>query len=76
MSFTSIPVIANAKNKPECIFSSTEMFLRRNCYQKKTKPFYLQIIRFLRNFTLVTYITDRNGRIKALQALHDAPPLR
>ena len=26
MSITSIPVIANDKNKPECIFSSIDMF--------------------------------------------------
>ena len=26
MSFTSIPVIASDKNKPECIFSSIEMY--------------------------------------------------
>ena len=26
ISFTPVPVIANDKNKPECIFSSIEMF--------------------------------------------------
>ena len=26
MSFTPMPVIANDKNKPECIFSNTERF--------------------------------------------------
>ena len=36
MSFTSIPVIANDKNKPECIFFFIEIFfLCRNYYQEK-----------------------------------------
>ena len=37
MSFTSIPVIANDKNKPECIiFSLLKVFFKcRNCYQEK-----------------------------------------
>ena len=29
MSFTSIPVIVNDKNKPECSFSSIEIFLQK-----------------------------------------------
>ena len=35
MSFTSIPVMANDKNKPECVFFFIESFLCRNCYQEK-----------------------------------------
>ena len=36
MLFTSIPVIANDKNKPECIFSILKGFFKcRNCFQEK-----------------------------------------
>ena len=38
MSFTSIPVIANDKNKSECIFSSIEMFF----IQKLPQFFYVE----------------------------------
>ena len=65
MSFTSILVIANDKNKPECIFFFIERFLNVETAIKRTKKkkrFYLKIMQFSRNCMLVTYITDRNGR--------------
>ena len=39
-----LPEIANNKNKPECIFFILKSLLSRNCYKKKVKRFYLQII--------------------------------
>ena len=63
MSFMSIPVIANDKNKPECIFFFIERFFNvETAFKRKKKRFYLQIIQFQRNCMLVTYKTDRNGR--------------
>ena len=47
MSFTSIPVIANDKNKPECIFFFIERFFNvETAFNRKKKRFYLQIIQF------------------------------
>ena len=47
MSFKSIPVIANDKNKPECIFFFIERFLNVETAIKREKQrFYLQIIQF------------------------------
>ena len=47
MSFTSIPVIANDKYKPECIFCFfIEMFFNEETAIKRKKRFYLQIIQF------------------------------
>ena len=37
MSFTSIPVIANDKNKPECIFFFIERFFNVETAIKRTK---------------------------------------
>ena len=45
MSFTSIPVIANDKNKPECIFIIERVFNVETAIKRK-KRFYLQIIQF------------------------------
>ena len=47
MSFTPIPVIANDKNKPECIFFFIESFFNVETAIKKKKRFYLKIIQFL-----------------------------
>ena len=47
MSFTSIPVIANDKNKPECIiFSLLKVFFNVETAIKRKKRFYFQIIQF------------------------------
>ena len=48
MSFKSIPVIANDKNKSECIFfSSLKGFLNvETAIKREKKRFYLQIIQF------------------------------
>ena len=47
MLFTSIPVIANDKNKPECNFCFfIEMFFNVETAIKRKKRFYLQIIQF------------------------------
>ena len=45
MSFTSIPVIASDKNKPECIiFSLLKGFFNVETAIKRKKRFYFQII--------------------------------
>ena len=63
MSFTSIPVIANDKNKPGCIiFYLLKVFFNVETAIKRKKRFYFQIIQFQQNCMLVTYITERNGR--------------
>ena len=41
MSFTSIPVIANDKNKPECIFFFIERFFNVETAIKRKKTFIL-----------------------------------
>ena len=40
MSFTSIPVIANDKNKPECIFFFIERFFNVETAIKRKKNIY------------------------------------
>ena len=47
MSFTSIAVIANDKNKPECMFVSLlKCLFNVETAIKRKKRFYLQIIQF------------------------------
>ena len=47
LSFTSIPVIAHDKNKPECIlFSLLKGFLNVETATTRNKRFYFQIIHF------------------------------
>ena len=63
MSFTSIPVIANDKTKPEYIFSSIEMFLffMSKLLPKENKTILSSNHTILSKCMLVTYTTDRNG---------------
>ena len=60
MSFTSIPVIANDKNKPKCIFSSIESFYVETAIKRKQNNSVFKSYGF--NDMLVTYITDRNDQ--------------
>ena len=46
MSFMSIPVTANDKNNPECIFFFVERLFNVETAFMRKKRFYLQIILF------------------------------
>ena len=47
MSFTSIPVIASDKNKPECIFSSIEMYYYlETAIKRKQNHFIFKLYEF------------------------------
>ena len=45
-SFTSIPVIANDKSKPECLFFFIERVFNVETATKRKKIFCLQIMQF------------------------------